>query len=138
MGLLVLPLKWLAALGESEDGVGRREGRHLSVGVEEALSGIAMLVVSPQRVQLVISELRHSFDGLQLLLRNLEDQGVRLNVFNATRWDSQTGYDVEKLRHASGLVVHNEIMDWAHRGVLEHTSYLDAIDDMWVLALIHI
>ena len=57
VGLLVIPLKWLTAFGESEDGVGRGEGRHLHLRVEEALGGVTVLMVLSQRMQLVVSKL---------------------------------------------------------------------------------
>ena len=57
VGGIVLPLEWLPTLGESEDGVGRGEGRHLRLCVDEALRGVTVLMVPPQRMQLVVAKL---------------------------------------------------------------------------------
>ena len=57
VGVFVLPLEWLPTLRESEDGVGRREGRHIRMCVDEALCGVTVLMVPPQRMQLVVAKL---------------------------------------------------------------------------------
>ena len=63
-------------------------GRHFSTGINEALGGVAVLVIPPQCVQLVVAKLRHRSDGLLLACRDLEDKRVRLDMLDAARRDS--------------------------------------------------